>query len=86
MYWYRIDLDHIEKMYSVLGASTLSPSELAQALTQEHYLLLTNLIYRDNKGHFKSWHEWEPLFKPEMWINPKRVIAFHEFVLEPELT
>lgn len=84
MYWYRIDIDHIDKTYAVSGSSDLSPRELAEALIQPDYLLLTNLVYKDSQRRFQSWSEWDPLVKDEMWINPARVIAFQELSIDPK--
>ncbi len=85
MYWYRIDLDHIDKTYAVSGSSELSPRELAEALTQSEYILLSNLVYKDSQRRFQSWREWDPLVKDEMWINPACVIAFQELSVNPKL-
>ena len=84
MYWYRIDVDHIDKVYAFIGSSPLAPPDLAQTLQGEGYIHLTNLVYRDSQRRFKSWQEWEPLFKEEMWINPKHVLSFQELTAKPE--
>ncbi|MGC4042794.1 MAG: hypothetical protein QM758_03210 [Armatimonas sp.] len=85
MYWYRIDLDHIDKLYTISGTSPLSPSELAEALTQGRYIHITNLVYRDSQRRFQRWQEWDPLVKDETWINPARVVSFQELSTEPKL-
>ena len=83
MYWYRIDVDQIDKIYTYCGASSLTSDELAEALTQKAYIHLTNLVYRDSQRRFQSWQEWDPLVKDEAWLNPVRVVAFQEIASPP---
>jgi hypothetical protein len=70
MYWYRVDIDHIDKMHNVAGCSELA--------------CLKHLIYRDSQRRVQSWSEWDTFVKDKIWINPKRVTAFQELSQVPE--
>lgn len=85
MPWYRIEYDQVTSIYIVTGSSPLTAPELALALEGTGYLHLTDLVYQDGKNRFKSWRTWDAHTKPEVWLNPRRVISFQELVRAPEV-
>lgn len=85
MYWYRVDIDHIDKLHSVMGCSELAPAEFSMALQGENFVCLKRLIYRDSQRRVQSWSEWDAFVKDEIWLNPKRVVSFQELALKPEM-
>ena len=85
MPWYRIEIDQVEEAYVYTGCSSLTPPELARALEGESYIHLTNLVYQDEKDQFKHWQAWDVQGKPEVWINPRRVITFMELARAPKV-
>ena len=82
VHWYQVTLG--QPYYAFVGSSTLSEVEMeAKLAKQDGFVQLTNLLYRDNNGKFKDWHEWDPTAQSRIFLNTKAVVSFQPLVGDP---
>jgi hypothetical protein len=82
-HWYQVVVAQ-PGYYAFVGSSALSESDLAAALSKEDgFIKLDHLLYRDNTGKYKDWHEWDPTAQSCIYIHTKSVITFQPLVGDP---
>jgi len=81
-HWYQVTI--AQPYNAFVGTSKLSETELAAALSKGDGIIeLDNLLYQDQTGKYKDWHEWNPNAQSRIYIQAKAVVAFQPFVGDP---
>ena len=85
-FWYEVTiaLPNSEGKYSFVGRSSLSKEEIVKSLAKaEEFIKLDDCVYKDKKGKYRTWHEWDPTMEPRLYVNPKHIIVVHPLVGDP---
>src|SRR5271170_17289 len=74
LHWYQVTI--AQPYNAFVGTSKLSESELAATLSKRDGVIeLDNLLYEDQNGKYKDWHEWNPNAESRIYIQAKAVVA-----------
>jgi hypothetical protein len=82
MNWYRIRIEDGKETYTYAGSSSLSIEELVEQAVQGKYIRLDDLFYLD-RGDFRNWSDWDSREIPTVHINPRLIVAIHQFKSDP---
>lgn len=81
--WYRINTAVASDRYDYYGTIDMDVEQLLKALKGDEYIHIKNLVYFDNQQRVKSWKEWTPRQKDEVYVRPDIVTSFHEMRGDP---
>ena len=84
-HWYMMQIQTGSTTYQCFGSSLLDEKEMTKQLNGTEYVVLDDLVYRDNEGKIKSWQEWDPLMGARVYMNPKYIILFQPLPNEPRI-
>ena len=83
-HWYQVTVNYPTSIYVFVGTSSLADSDFAMAVSKgDKFIELDNLLYRDQVGKYKDWHEWDPTLKGYVFLNPKSIIEIKPMVGDP---
>ncbi len=82
MNWFKIRIDDGKDGYTFAGCSALSIEQLVEQAEQGKFIRLEDMFYLD-RGEFKNWSDWESREIPMVHINPKVIVAIHQFKSDP---
>jgi hypothetical protein len=81
-YWYQVTIH--DPTYTYQGTSPLADAEFLDAISKgDKFIKVDGLLYRDNSGKYKDWHEWDPTLKGYVYINPKHIVEVKPMVGDP---
>jgi hypothetical protein len=83
VHWYQVAISQ-PRYYAFVGTSTMSEADLTALMAREDgFIKLENLVYRDNNGKYKSWHDWDPTTESRIYLRSKAVISIQPLVGDP---
>jgi hypothetical protein len=82
MNWFRIRIEDGKDTYTYAGCSPSSIEQLIEQAAQGKFIRLDDLFYMD-RGDIKNWSDWDSREIPTVHINPKAIVAIHQFKSDP---
>jgi hypothetical protein len=82
-FWYRIEIIAGSESYCYFGCSSMTESEMGDALSQGRFVTLDELTYYDDEGTAHRWSEWDPNCVARISLNPKFVVSMIPLVDHP---
>jgi hypothetical protein len=82
MNWYRMRIQEGKDTYTYAGSSELSIEQLLERARQGQFIRLESLVYLD-RGDIKDWSTWDRREIPTVHMNPKFILAVHQFKADP---
>ncbi len=87
VFWYEVSVQHGNGTYSFIGTSTLNIEVLIQKLKESGFIRLNNLVYPSEstgKVIYYDWKEWDPVKKPQIYLNSRYVIYVQPLTGDPK--
>ena len=82
-FWYTITFQTGTGTYDYHGTSDLNESDLIKKIQTDSFVLVKNLVYFDNQQKAKSWSEWAPQQKPQIYLKSSNILAIHPLTGDP---
>lgn len=82
-YWYRVEMLSGSDTYCFFGSCKLPEKELMQALQENKWTLIEDLIYFDENDRAQGWSEWDPNYLARIHLNPQYVVSVMPMLEDP---
>lgn len=83
-HWYQVTISQQGYNYQMTCTSTLAEADFIATLSKgDGFIVLDNLLYRDNTGKYKSWSEWDPTMQPRIYVRASAIVTLQPLVGDP---
>ncbi len=85
-HWYEVTVQHGSKPFEFYGSSPFSPPKFIKHISNEKFIKLQNLMFRqkiDGNMVYKNWKEWDKLKKETIYLNSNNIIVVHPLEGKP---
>jgi hypothetical protein len=82
-HWYEVDIMR-PTYYGYICTLPYAETELKEILAKTNdFVLLDNLVYRDQSGKYKEWKEWDATQVGRVYVNVKCIISVQPLAGDP---